>query len=258
MVGDDFAAEHEALLRDTGVDLSGLQHEAGPTFFWRGRYSKNMISRESLVTELGVFADFRPQVPELYTKVPFLFLANIAPELQLRVLDQVQEPAFIGLDTMDFWINGDFDNLKKVMGRVNAVFINDEEAELCTGERNVTKAARILHDMGPEVVVIKRGEHGALMFTKDDVFYAPAIPLDEVKDPTGAGDTFAGGFMGYLASKNDLSNATMRRAMLVGTVMASFAVQDFSLDGLIRADKQEIEKRYEALRNLTRTGTLSS
>ena len=257
VVGDDFAAEHEALLRDTGVDLAGLQHEAGPTFFWRGRYSENMISRESLATELGVFADFRPQVPERYTQVPFLFLANIAPELQLRVLDQVQQPAFIGLDTMDFWINGDFENLKKVMARVNAVFINDEEAELCTGERNVTKAARILHEMGPEVVVIKRGEHGALMFTKDDVFYAPAFPLDEVKDPTGAGDTFAGGFMGYVAAMNNLNNETLRRAMLVGTVMASFAVQDFSLDGLIRANKEQIEARYQALRNLTATDDLS-
>jgi len=257
VVGDDFAAEHEALLRDTGVDLSGLQHETGRTFFWRGRYSENLVSRESLATELGVFAEFRPQVPERYTRVPFLFLANIAPELQLRVLDQVEQPAFIGLDTMDFWINGDFENLKKVMARVNAVFINDEESELCTGERNVTKAAKILHSMGPEVVVIKRGEHGALMFTKGDVFYAPAFPLDNVKDPTGAGDTFAGGFMGYLASKNDLSKATMRQAMLVGTVMASFAVQDFSLDGLIRAEKKEILKRYEALRKLTATEPLS-
>lgn len=257
VVGDDFESKHEALLRDTGVDLAGLQHEAGATFFWRGRYSKNLITRESLATELGVFAEFRPQVPHGYADVPYLFLANIAPELQLRVLDQVSEPAFIGLDTMDFWINGDIENLKKVIKRVNAIFINDEESELLTGERNVVRAANILHQMGPDVVVIKRGEHGALMFKDDEIFYAPAYPLDSVKDPTGAGDTFAGGFMGYLAAQNDLSSATLKRAMLVGTVMASFAVQDFSLDGLIRADKEAIKTRYNALRRLTATDELA-
>jgi len=254
VVGGDFDPTHESLLRDSGVDLRGLQYEDGPTFFWHGRYTKNLLSRESLSTQLGVFADFHPQLPDPYTNVPYLFLANIAPDLQASVLDQVPEETFVGLDTMDFWINGNRDALLRVLARVNAVFINDEESELLTGERNVLKAARLLQETGPEIVVIKRGEHGALMFARDEIFFAPAVPLESVLDPTGAGDTFAGGLMGFLAATNDVSNDNLKRAALVGTVMASFAVSAFSLGGIVNLDKSAIKERYVELQALTRCG----
>lgn len=257
VVGDDFDPAHEALLRDAGVDLTGLQHEPGDTFFWRGRYDDNLMSRTSLVTELGVFADFRPHIPDTYIDTPYLFLANIAPELQLAVLEQVRGASFIGLDTMDFWINGNRDALHKVLRRVDAVFINDEESELLTGHRNVRKAAKDLQAMGPDTVVIKRGEHGAIMFSNQDIFYCPAFPLESVQDPTGAGDSFAGGFMGYLAETRDTRTANLRRAAAVGTVMASFAVEDFSLTGLQAAQRDTIIGRFDALRTLTAIDNLA-
>ncbi len=257
VVGDDFDPAHEALLRDAGVDLTGLQHEPGETFFWRGRYDADLMSRTSLATDLGVFADFRPHIPDTYVNTPYLFLANIAPELQLSVLEQVSGASFIGLDTMDFWINGSRDALNKVLRRVDAVFINDEESQLLTGHQNVCKAARDLQAMGPDTVVIKRGEHGAIMFSNQDIFYCPAFPLESVKDPTGAGDSFAGGFMGYLAETRDARTANLRRAAAVGTVMASFAVEDFSLAGLQSAKRDLIIERFDALRTLTSIENLS-
>jgi sugar/nucleoside kinase (ribokinase family) len=251
VVGDDYEDEHLARLERAGVDLQGLKRVPGKTFFWHGRYGKDFISRDTLTTELGVFEEFDPVVPEALKRVPYLFLANIAPHLQLQVLDQLERPRFVGLDTMNLWIDIARDDLHRVLSRVDALFVNDEEAEQLTGFRSVLRAARALQDMGPRVVVIKRGEHGALTFAGDDVFFAPAYPLEDVHDPTGAGDTYAGGFMGFLASSGDTSVSNLRQASVVGTLMASFCVEGFSLDGLDRAELPEVWKRYEELRKLT-------
>ena len=251
VVGEDYKDEHLARLEGAGVDLSGLQRVPGETFFWHGRYGKDFISRDTLTTKLGVFSDFDPVVPEALRRVPYLFLANIAPHLQLQVLDQIERPRFVGLDTMNLWIDTALDDLHRVLAKVDALFVNDEEAEQLTGHRSVLLAARALQAMGPKVVVIKRGEHGALTFAGEDIFFAPAYPLEDVHDPTGAGDTYAGGFMGFLASTDDASFENLRRASVIGTLMASFCVEGFSLDGLDRAELGTVWQRYEDLRRLT-------
>ena len=253
VVGDDFREEDVALLEEHGVDLAGLQREAGgKTFRWGGRYEDDGINRTTLFTHLNVFEHFRPRLPATYRDSEVVFLANIGPQLQLDVLDQVDAPRVVALDTMNLWIDTAPEILREVIGRVDIVFVNDAEATQLTGEPLMKNAAAAVLAMGPRVVVIKRGEHGAMLFTESSLFLAPALPLAKVLDPTGAGDTYAGGFMGFLASRPDLGQETLRQAVAVGTVMASFAVESFSLDRLRTVDKREVSARLQALYEMTR------
>jgi sugar/nucleoside kinase (ribokinase family) len=251
VVGDDFPKEHVDFLRKRGVDLGGLEKRAGKTFRWKGRYSDDLGSRTSLDTQLNVFADFSPKLPEGWRDTEFVFLGNIHPALQLDVLEQLKKPRLVAMDTMNFWIEGEPAALGKVLERVDLVVLNDEEARQLSREHNLPRAARAIRAMGPKTIIIKRGESGALLFHEHGVFAAPAYPLEEVVDPTGAGDTFGGGFMGYLAKARDLGPQAVRRAMFYGSVMASFLVEDFSLDRLRDLSDGEIEGRYRAFRDLT-------
>ena len=252
VVGDDFREEDVAYLRSRRADLAGLRREAGRTFRWGGRYHASMNTRDTLFTELNVFESFAPEIPVAYRDTRYVFLGNIAPELQLRVLDQVHEPDFVACDTMNFWIEGKRDEVVHLLSRVDALIINDEEALMLSGATTVLSAAARIQQMGPKTVIIKRGEHGALMFNNGDTFYTPAYPLEVVVDPTGAGDTFAGGFMGWVASTGDLSGASMRRAVVAGTLMASFAVEGFSVDRLKTVTRDQLLARYRELASLTR------
>jgi sugar/nucleoside kinase (ribokinase family) len=250
-VGDDFPAEHLALLEGRGVNIGALQRLAGKrTFRWTGEYGFDLNEARTLDTQLNVLAEFRPELPASLRRVPFLFLANIDPELQLQVLEQMEAPALTALDTMNFWIEGKRAALLRVLARVDVLVINDGEARMLAGEPNLIRAARVIAGMGPRVVVIKRGEYGALMVAHGRFFYAPAFPLDEVFDPTGAGDTFAGGFMGYLARGGDTDAVALKRAVVHGAVMASFTVEDFSLERLRRVRAGEIEHRYRAFQEM--------
>jgi sugar/nucleoside kinase (ribokinase family) len=252
-VGEDFPPEHVRLLRDRGVDVDGLTVAKGRTFRWAGEYGYDLNDARTLDTQLNVLADFHPKLTPELRRVPFLFLANIDPDLQLDVLRQVAErPRLVALDTMNFWIQGKREALVRVLGEVDVVTINDAEARQLAGEPNLVKAARAISAMGPRTVVIKRGEYGALMITEGAFFIVPAFPLDSVHDPTGAGDTFAGGFMGYLASRGQVDAATMRRALVYGSVMASFTVEDFSLERLKRLDRAQVEQRFAAFQELMR------
>ncbi len=251
VVGDDFDQAHLDFFKSRNIALDGLERKSGKTFFWSGRYSDDFVHRTSLDTQLNVFADFSPKLPLPWCDSEFLFLGNIHPALQLDVLGQVKRPRLIGMDTMNFWIEGELPALKKVLERVDVLFINDEEARQLAGEHNLPRAARGIRKMGPRSVVIKRGDSGALLFHEGGVFAAPAYPLEEVVDPTGAGDSFAGGFMGYLAQATELSPQAVRAAMFYGSVLASFCVEDFSLDRLRRLQQSEVETRYHAFRELT-------
>lgn len=254
VVGEDFPAEHVAFLRGRGVDTSGLEQVAGRTFRWAGRYSKDLNNRTTLDTQLNVFADFNPKIPAAFTDADYVFLANIEPTLQLGVLSQMRRPKLVAMDTMNFWIEGRLDALKQVLARVDLLVINDEEARLLAGpgaSHNLVRAAAAIRELGPKTVIVKRGDSGALLFHESGVFAAPALPLDEVVDPTGAGDTFAGGFMGFLAQADDLSPRTVRRAMIYGSVMASFSVEAFSLDRLRDLQPAEIEARYQEFLHLS-------
>jgi sugar/nucleoside kinase (ribokinase family) len=251
VVGEDFPIEHIALLRQRGVDLTGLETVEGRTFRWAGRYSGDLASRTTLDTQLNVFAGFKPNLPEGYRDADLVFLGNIEPTLQLDVLSQVRRPKLVAMDTMNFWIDGRLDDLRKVLAKVDLLVINDEEARQLAGKHNLPQAARAILGMGPRTVIVKRGDSGALLFHDGRVFAAPAYPLEEVVDPTGAGDTFAGGFMGYLAKARDLSPPTIRRAMIYGSVMASFSVEAFSLDRLSTLRDDEIQARYRAFCDLT-------
>jgi sugar/nucleoside kinase (ribokinase family) len=252
-VGEDFPPEHVRLLRDRGVDVDGLTVAKGRTFRWAGEYGYDLNDARTLDTQLNVLADFHPKLTPELRRVPFLFLANIDPDLQLDVLRQVAErPRLVALDTMNFWIQGKREALVRVLGEVDVVTINDAEARQLAGEPNLVKAARAISAMGPRTVVVKRGEYGALMITEGAFFIVPAFPLDSVHDPTGAGDTFAGGFMGYLASRGQVDAATMRRALVYGSVMASFTVEDFSLERLKRLDRAQVEQRFAAFQELMR------
>ena len=252
VVGDDFRPEDEALLADKGIDLSGLTRAPGKTFRWGGRYHSDMNGRDTLFTELNVFERFAPQLSPAQRRAGFLFLGNIQPALQANVLEQVDSPHFVAMDTMNLWIATARDTLIGVLSRVDALFINDEEAHQLTGKRSMVLAAREIQELGPELVVIKRGEHGAMVFNHEDVFYAPAYPLERVVDPTGAGDTFAGGFVGYLAASGDLSAANVRRAAIIGALMASFCVEGYSVERLRYVDAAAIRERYAAFTELTR------
>jgi sugar/nucleoside kinase (ribokinase family) len=258
-VGGDFPEAHVRLLRDRGIDVAGLQRDpGGRTFRWAGAYGFDLNEAKTLDTQLNVFATFQPELPDDLRRVPYLFLANIDPDLQLGVLSQMAaRPRLVALDTMNFWIQGKRDALRRVLAEVDVITINDAEARQLAGEPNLIKAARAIAGMGPRAVVVKRGEYGALMLTADAFFAAPAYPLESVFDPTGAGDTFAGGFMGYLASREATDPATMRRAIVYGSVLASFAVEDFSLNRLVRLQREEITARVAALHDLTRVDDAS-
>lgn len=252
-VGEDFPEQHMRLLKERGVDLSGLTVARGRTFRWTGEYGYDLNEARTLDTQLNVFANFHPRLAGDVRRVPFLFLANIDPELQFDVLRQMADrPRLVALDTMNFWIQGKRDALLRVLAEVDVVTINDGEARQLAREPNLVKAARTIAAMGPKTVVVKRGEYGALMISNGSFFIVPAFPLDSVFDPTGAGDTFAGGFMGYLASQDRLDTPTMRRAVVYGSVMASFTVEDFSLQRLTRLTPDEIAQRYTAFQDLIR------
>jgi sugar/nucleoside kinase (ribokinase family) len=251
-VGEDFPAEHIALLKDRGVDTTGLQVSKGRTFRWVGEYGYDLNEAKTLDTQLNVFADFKPMLPGALKKSPFLFLANIAPELQLDVLRQMDRPLLAALDTMNFWIEGKREALLRVLSEVDVLLVNESEARQLAREPNLIKAARAILKLGPRTVVVKRGEYGAVMVSNGHFFFVPAYPLESVFDPTGAGDTFAGGFMGYIAAQGVVDQPTVRRAIVYGSVMASFTVEDFSLNRLKTLQPDEVERRYAAFQDLVR------
>lgn len=251
VVGEDFPEEHVTFLKSREINTDGLQRLPGRTFHWTGRYGYDLNEAQTLDTQLNVLMDFRPDLPESYRDAEILFLANIDPDLQMEVMDQVRSPKLVACDTMNFWISSKPDSLKKVLQKVDIVIINEGEARQFTGEANLVKAARQIIALGCKRLVIKRGEYGVLMFTADSVFAAPAYPLEEVFDPTGAGDTFAGGFMGYLANSGDYSEEGFRQAIVFGSVMASFNVEDFSLERMKKLQYREIESRYRSIKTLT-------
>jgi len=253
-VGDDFRDDHLALLNRRGIDLSGLERAKGETFRWAGRYHFDLNTRDTLDTRLGVFADFKPKVPERLRKPGSLFLANIDPDLQHDVLTQVERPALVGCDTMNFWIEGKLDSLKRTLKKVDVLVINDGESRQLAGEPNLVRAAGAIRSMGPTTLIVKRGEFGAAAFSNSGIFAIPALLLDSVVDPTGAGDSFAGGFMGYLAKhaeRKAIDDVMMRRAIAMGSVMASFCVQSFGVEGLLDLDPARIQQRYDDFRALS-------
>ena len=252
VVGTDFPAKFTGAFRRFAIDLEGLQKVEGKTFRWSGVYEKNMNVRRTLSTDLNVFASFAPVLPPHYARSPFVFLANIAPALQLHVLDQAKRPKFVAADTMDLWINNTLKDLKKVIARVDMLLLNDSEACHLTGCSLLLDAARKVLSMGPEYVVIKKGEHGSMLVSKKGIFLAPAYPVDSVVDPTGAGDSFAGGLMGWLAKANRVDEKTVRTAMLYGSVMGSFCVEAFSLDRFLRLKRSEVDRRFKNLLAMTR------
>lgn len=250
VVGNDYPLASLDPLRERGVNLAGLEVVEGTSFRWKGRYHHDLNAPETLDTQLGVFAEFEPKVPEEFKATDFLFLANIDPDLQLKVLSQVPRPRLVACDTMNFWISSKRDSLVELLTRVDLVTLNDGEARQLTGSNNLVTAARTIMSWGPKYVIIKKGEHGALFFTKDSVFFAPAYPLETLFDPTGAGDSFAGGFIGYLARSGDLSEANMRRAVVYGSAMGSFAVEKFSLDRLLEITREDIDARVAEFKQL--------
>ena len=252
VVGNDFPAEHVEFLESRGIDLLGLERTDGPTFRWGGRYLESLNGRETLFTELGVFEGFQPQLPDAYRDAEFVFLANIHPALQLQVLGQTRAPRFRAMDTMNFWIETTPTELGQTLAGVDALVINDEEARQLTGSYNLVIAAEEIRQRGPSIVIIKRGEHGAILFDEAGIFTAPAFPLREVQDPTGAGDSFAGGFIGALAREGATDHEALRRALIYGSAMASFCVERFSLDRFRELDPGEVEQRFGEFRALTR------
>lgn len=253
VVGSDYPLGDLEFLAQRGVDLSGVEQVEGESFRWAGVYSFDLNSRETKETRLGVFADFKPRIPESFRDAQWVFLGNIHPDLQHDVLDQVRNPRFVAMDTMNFWINNPEtrDSLVQLLGRVDALMVNDTEARELTGDHNLLRAARWIHERGPSLVVVKKGEHGAIMYCRDFIFFAPGYPLEEVFDPTGAGDAFAGGFMGYLARSGELSAEDLRRAMVHGSALGSFAVEKFSIDRLRDLTSGEVSERVRAFRDLT-------
>ena len=250
VVGEDFPEQHLTFLCQRGIDLSGLERRPGKTFRWQGEYSYQLNEAKTLETQLNVFESFRPQVRASYQSPGMVFLANIDPDLQRSVLEQVKRPRLVACDTMNFWIDGKRDALIRLLKDVDVLLINDGEARALGKHPNLVAVARTILASGPKILIIKRGEYGVLMFTADGVFAVPAFPLEAVKDPTGAGDCFAGGFMGYLARTGDLSEHALRRAVVYGSVMASFAVEAFSLDRLRALDNKDIEARFVAFKQM--------
>jgi sugar/nucleoside kinase (ribokinase family) len=250
VVGDDYPVGKLDSLGKRGVDLAGLERAEGRSFRWRGRYRHDLNAAETLETHLGVFSNFSPKIPTQFRKAPFVFLGNIDPRLQLGVLTQVDKPKLVACDTMNFWIESRRPDLLKLLEHVDCITLNDGEARQLTEKYNLIRAARWIMDRGPKLVIIKKGEHGAFMFSGSTIFFAPAYPLEEVFDPTGAGDSFAGGFMGYLARSGDLSDANLRRAVIYGSAMGSFAVEKFSIDRLLEVDEKQLAARVNDFRRL--------
>jgi sugar/nucleoside kinase (ribokinase family) len=250
VVGSDYPVDKLEPLGARGVDLSGLERVDGESFRWRGRYRHDLNSAETLETRLGVFSGFRPKIPEQFRRAPFVFLANIDPRLQLEVLKQVERPKLVACDTMNFWIESRRSDLLELLKHVDLITLNDAEARQLTEQANLVKAARWILARGPRHVIIKKGEHGAFMFTQESVFFAPAYPLEDVFDPTGAGDSFAGGFIGYLARSGDLGEASLRRAVVYGSAMGSFAVERFSIGRLLELTPADIERRVRDFHRL--------
>lgn len=250
VVGSDYPIEKLEPLKTRGVDFSGLERADGDSFRWRGRYRHDLNSAETLETHLGVFSHFSPKIPDKLRSSPYLFLGNIDPRLQLDVLGQVAKPKLVACDTMNFWIQSRRPELLELLGHVDMVTLNDSEARQLTEKANLVQAAQWIMARGPRHVIIKKGEHGAFMFTEKAIFFAPAFPLESVFDPTGAGDAFAGGFIGYLAATGDLSEANMRRAVIYGSVMGSFAVEKFSIERLMTVTRAEIDQRMRDMRRL--------
>jgi sugar/nucleoside kinase (ribokinase family) len=253
VVGDDFPQDYIDLLNQKGIDTTGLQIKSGEkSFFWSGRYFNDMNSRETLITELNVLADFDPIVPEALSAPDYLMLGNLAPVVQSTLISRLSKrPKLVVMDTMNFWMDIALDDLKKTLTMVDVLTINDEEARQLSGEYSLIKASRIIRAMGPKYLIIKKGEHGALLFHEDQVFFAPAMLLEDVFDPTGAGDTFAGGFIGYLASTDDISFENMKRAIIYGSAMASFCVEQFGTDNILNIDPNLLKARVEAFRQLS-------
>jgi sugar/nucleoside kinase (ribokinase family) len=256
VVGTDFPEEHVDFFRARRIDLRGLQQMEGATFFWSGRYHADMADAETLDTQVNVFADFHPVIPKDLRQAEYVFLANIDPELQIEVLDQVGNPRLVTLDSMNFWIESKREALLSALQRVDVVVLNESEVRMLSGQPNLLVAARTILELGPQALIIKRGEHGAMLITPgrdvgERFFAVPAYPLEQVIDPTGAGDTFAAGFMGFLASTGDLSLQGLRQAVVHGTILASYAVEDFSIDRLRTLTRAEIDQRYDAFLRMT-------
>lgn len=252
VVGEDYPTSDLKFLEHRGVDLSGLEQVPGESFRWAGVYSYDLNSRETRETRLGVFADFKPRIPDSFRDSEWVFLGNIDPDLQHDVLDQVRSPKLVACDTMNYWISGPKrDSLIRLLGRVDMLLVNDTEARELSGDHNLLRAARWIQRHGPKIVIVKKGEHGAILFGPDFMFFAPGYPLEEVFDPTGAGDAFAGGFMGYLARAGVIDAAHLRRAMVYGSTLGSFAVEKFSIDRLRDVTSEEIQDRVASFRDLT-------
>lgn len=247
VVGDDFPQEMIDTLAAKGVDLEGLQIKAGEkSFFWSGKYHNDMNTRDTLITELNVLENFDPIIPASYQGTEYLMLGNLTPQIQTLVIDRLEDrPKFIAMDTMNFWMDIAMDDLKVTLSKIDLLIINDEEARQLSGVSSLVKASKIIREMGPKFLIIKKGEHGALLFHGDQVFAAPALPLEEVFDPTGAGDTFAGGFMGYIASTGDLSFDNMKRAIIAGSALASFCVEKFGTEKLLNISQEDMESRIQ-------------
>jgi sugar/nucleoside kinase (ribokinase family) len=253
IVGEDFPEEHIKLLTDRNINIEGLEVvKGGKTFFWKGKYHNDLNSRDTLETQLNVLADFNPVVPDSFTDAEFVMLGNLHPLVQLSVLDQLSaKPKLVVLDTMNFWMDCALEDLKRVMKRVDVITINDEEARQLSGEYSLVKAAKKIHEMGPQYVVIKKGEHGALLFNNEQIFFAPALPLEEVFDPTGAGDTFAGGCIGYLAHINEVNFENMKNGIIFGSNLASFCVEKFGTKRMEKLTYQEVIARLQIFKTLT-------
>ena len=254
VVGEDFPNETIALFKERGINIEGLQIKNGEkTFFWSGKYHQDMNTRDTLDTQLNVLESFDPIVPNSYQDCDILMLGNLTPSVQMKVIHQMEtRPKLIVLDTMNFWMEIAMEDLKQVIKEIDVLTINDEEARLLSGVHSLKKAAKIILEMGPNYLIIKKGEHGALLFGDNNIFYAPALPLEEVFDPTGAGDTFAGGFVGHLSSCDTINWEAMKRAIIVGSAMASFTVEKFGIEKLIELDKSQIEERINEFKNLVR------
>jgi sugar/nucleoside kinase (ribokinase family) len=245
VVGEDFPEETLNYLKSKGINIDGIQIKEGEkTFFWSGRYHNDMNSRDTLITELNVLGSFDPIIPSKYQGAEYLMLGNLSPEVQRQVIERLdQRPKLIAMDTMNFWMDIALEELKKTMALIDVLIINDEEARQLSKEYSLVKAAKVIRDMGPKILIIKKGEHGALLFHGDHIFFAPALPLEEVFDPTGAGDTFAGGFMGYIAATGDTSFENMKRAIIAGSALASFCVEKFGTERLTEITKQDFDER---------------
>lgn len=247
VVGDDFPASTLENMKAKGIDIQGIQIKAGEkTFFWSGRYHNDMNSRDTLVTELNVLEHFNPIIPQAFQGADYLMLGNLSPQVQRMVIERMEKrPKLIAMDTMNFWMDIALEELKKTMALVNVLIINDEEARQLSGVYSLVKAAKVIRSMGPQIVIIKKGEHGALLFHEENMFFAPALPLEDVFDPTGAGDTFAGGFMGYIAATDDFSFENMKRAIIAGSALASFCVEKFGTQRLLELTKEELNTRVK-------------